>query len=75
VARQVAQLLRAQYSSTEQRSYPVGTTRTGTRLYLTVDTTQIPELPGSPRRWPVTDDAIDRGTAPLVESPTGRRMT
>jgi hypothetical protein len=40
-----------------------------------VDTTQIPEPRDSPRPWPVTDDAIDRRTAPLVESSTGRRVT
>lgn len=47
-ARQVAQVLRASFASTEQRSYPAGTTGTGTRLHLTVDTTHTPALPGTP---------------------------
>lgn len=73
VARRVAQVLRAWFASTEQRSYPVGTTFTGTRLHLTVDTTHTPELPGSSRPWPVTDDAVDRrGTPPAESSTEGR---
>jgi hypothetical protein len=68
VARQVAQVLRAWFASTEQRSYPVGTTGTGTRLDLTVDTTHTPELPGSPRPRPVTDDASDRRSTTPAES-------
>jgi hypothetical protein len=75
VARQVAQLLRTWFAGTEQRSYPVGTTGTGTRLHLTVDTTHTPELPGSPRPWPVTDDATDRRNTPTAQSLTERRMT
>lgn len=43
VARYVAQVLRAWFAGTEQRSYPAGLTGTGTRLYLTVDTTRPPE--------------------------------
>ncbi|MEO3754979.1 hypothetical protein [Streptomyces sp. B6B3] len=43
VARQVAQLLRAWFASTEQRSFPAGETGTGTRLHLTVDTTRTPQ--------------------------------
>jgi hypothetical protein len=73
VARKVAQVLRAWFASTEQRSYPVGTTGTGTRLHLTVDAAHTPELPGSARPWPVTDDAIDRRTTPPAQSATGRR--
>jgi hypothetical protein len=75
VARQVAQLLRAWFSSTEQRSYPVGATHTGTRLHLTVDTTELPESSDSPRPWAVTDDATGRRTAPPVQSSAGRRRT
>lgn len=74
VARQVAQALRAWFASTEQRSYPVGTTGTGTRLHLTVDTAHTPELPGSPRPWPVTDDAIVRRSTPPAEALTEGRM-
>jgi hypothetical protein len=37
-ARQVAELLRRSFATTEQRSYPVGSDG-GTRLHLTVDTT------------------------------------
>lgn len=74
VAREVAQALRTWFASTEQRSYPVGTTGTGTRLHLTVDTTHTPELPGSPRPWPVVDNASNRRGVPPAESPMGRPM-
>lgn len=43
VARYVAQVLRAWFAGAEQRSYPAGLGGTGTRLYLTVDTTRPPE--------------------------------
>jgi hypothetical protein len=44
VARSVAQALRSWFASTEQRSYPAGDTGTGTRLYLSLDTTGSPGL-------------------------------
>jgi hypothetical protein len=55
VARDVAQVLRAWFASTEQRSYPAGDGGTGTRLHLTVDTTRPPQpdpgrSPAPPRR-------------------------
>ncbi|MFD3451921.1 hypothetical protein ACFWVC_07030 [Streptomyces sp. NPDC058691] len=46
VARQVAEVLRAWFASSEQRSYPAGPNGQGTRLHLTVNTAQTPELPG-----------------------------
>ncbi|MEV5433060.1 hypothetical protein [Streptomyces sp. NPDC052701] len=42
VARQVAEVLRRSFASTEQRSYPVSG-EGGTRLELTVDTTRAAE--------------------------------
>ncbi len=50
-ARQVAEVLRRSFASTEQRRYPVGTVADGTRLHLTVDTARAAE-PG--RTWLVT---------------------
>ncbi len=41
-ARQVAEVLRRCFAATEQRSYPAGNDG-GTRLHLTVDTTQTAE--------------------------------
>lgn len=50
VARRVAEVLRRCFAATEQRSYPAGT-EGGTRLDLTVDTTQ----PAGPARsWLAT---------------------
>ncbi|MFF4347356.1 hypothetical protein [Streptomyces sp. NPDC001530] len=42
VARRVAEVLRRCFAATEQRSYPAGA-EGGTRLQLTVDTTQAAE--------------------------------
>jgi hypothetical protein len=42
VARRVAEVLRRCFAATEQRSYPAGTDG-GTRLQLTLDTTQTAE--------------------------------
>ena len=42
VARRVAEVLRRCFATTEQRSYPAGSTG-GTRLQLTVDTTRAAE--------------------------------
>lgn len=52
VARQVAQVVRAWFASTEQRSYPAGDSGSGTRLHLTVDTTRTPQSSGSPLPGP-----------------------
>jgi hypothetical protein len=52
-ARQVAEVLRHCFASTEQRSYPVGDDG-GTRLHLTVDTTRTAE---SARSWLVTSQS------------------
>ncbi|GAB2584012.1 hypothetical protein GCM10027168_16060 [Streptomyces capparidis] len=60
VARAVAQLLRAWFASTEQRSYPVGEEGTGTLLHLSVDTSRTPGLPGSFEPRERTDDAAER---------------
>ncbi|WP_439333379.1 hypothetical protein [Streptomyces cahuitamycinicus] len=57
-ARQVAEVLRRSFASTEQRSYPVGTVADGTRLHLTVDTARAAE-PG--RTWPVTSQSSGDG--------------
>jgi hypothetical protein len=46
-ARQVAEVLRHCFASTEQRSYPAGA-EGGTRLHLTVDTTHTA---GPARSW------------------------
>lgn len=58
VARQVAQALRTRFAGMEQRSFPAGDTCTGTRLFLTVDTTPSPRPTAStvsgPRGHPVT---------------------
>lgn len=51
VARLVAQALRHWFASTEQRSYPVGETGTGTCLRLTLDTTHTPEPEASFQPW------------------------
>lgn len=48
VARYVAQVLRAWFASTEQRSYPAGDSGTGTALHLTVDTTRPPRSGPAP---------------------------
>lgn len=50
-ARQVAEVLRRCFASSEQRSYPVGTVAGGTRLHLTVDTARAAE---PARSWLVT---------------------
>ncbi|MFF3200838.1 hypothetical protein [Streptomyces sp. NPDC002962] len=57
-ARQVAEVLRRCFASSEQRSYPVGRVVGGTRLHLTVDTTRAAE---PARSWLVTsrrDDGV-----------------
>ncbi|MDX3072623.1 hypothetical protein ACIP98_18900 [Streptomyces sp. NPDC088354] len=51
VARQVAEVLRAWFASSEQRSYPAGRTGQGTRLHLTVNTARTPEHPGGFQAW------------------------
>lgn len=51
VARQVAQVLRVWFASTEQRSYPAGGRGSGTRLHLIVDTAHTPEPPGGFQPW------------------------
>ncbi|MEU7317518.1 hypothetical protein [Streptomyces sp. NPDC007083] len=54
-ARQVAEVLRHCFDSTEQRSYPLGQDG-GTRLHLTVDTTHAAE---PARSWLLTSEATD----------------
>ncbi|MBO8202012.1 hypothetical protein ACH4RA_31985 [Streptomyces smyrnaeus] len=54
-ARQVAEVLRRCFDSTEQRSYPVGQ-EGGTRLHLTVDTTRAAE---PARSWLLTSEGSD----------------
>jgi len=54
-ARQVAEVLRRCFSSSEQRSYPLGHDG-GTRLHLTVDTTRAAE---PARSWLSTSEASD----------------
>ncbi|MFI7300904.1 hypothetical protein [Streptomyces sp. NPDC050121] len=56
--RQVAEVLRRCFASTEQRSYPVGTVAGGTRLYLTVDTARAAE---PARTWLVTSQSSEDG--------------
>ncbi|REK91388.1 hypothetical protein DY245_04815 [Streptomyces inhibens] len=58
-ARQVAEVLRRCFASTEQRSYPAG--RDGaTRLHFTVDTTQTAE---PARSWLASSQPADGGRA------------
>ncbi|MET9799639.1 hypothetical protein [Streptomyces sp. NPDC006368] len=53
VARRVAEVLRRCFAATEQRSYPAGQ-EGGTRLHLTVDTTQ----PAGPAQsWLATSES------------------
>lgn len=52
-ARQVAEVLRRCFAATEQRSYPAGSDG-GTRLHLTVDTTQTAE---PARSWLATSQS------------------
>ncbi|MGP3975067.1 hypothetical protein ACTWQF_13860 [Streptomyces sp. 8N114] len=58
-ARQVAEVLRRCFGSTEQRSYPVGQ-EGGTRLHFTVDTTQTAE---PARSWLLTSESSDDNRA------------
>lgn len=51
VAQLIAQALRSWFGSTEQRSYPAGESRSGTRLMLTVDTTRVPDPTTALRPW------------------------
>ncbi|MFF4587977.1 hypothetical protein [Streptomyces sp. NPDC001388] len=57
-ARQVAEVLRRCFASTEQRSYPVGTAAGGTRLHLTVDTARAAE---PARSWLITSRSSGNG--------------
>lgn len=63
VARQVAELLRHWFTGGEQRSYPAGTSGTGTRLNLTVDVTQVAEQWFSEQLWPATGGEAPPGLA------------
>ncbi|MEV1067377.1 hypothetical protein [Streptomyces sp. NPDC050263] len=58
--RQVAEVLRRCFASSEQRSYPVGTGAAGTRLHLTVDTARAAE---PVRSWLVTSGSSGNGRA------------
>ncbi|MFG3028395.1 hypothetical protein ACGFZJ_07580 [Streptomyces sp. NPDC048253] len=55
-ARQIAEMLRRCFASSEQRSYPVGTVAGGTLLHLTVDTARAAE---PARSWLVTSRGHD----------------
>ncbi|MFD9430660.1 hypothetical protein [Streptomyces sp. NPDC060002] len=57
-ARQVAEVLRRHFASSEQRSYPVGTEAGGTRLHLTVDTARAAE---PARSWLATSQSSGSG--------------
>ncbi|MER5196320.1 hypothetical protein ACWD3J_23570 [Streptomyces sp. NPDC002755] len=57
-ARQVAEVLRRCFASSEQRSYPVGTVAGATRLHLTVDTARAAE---PARSWLVTSGPSGNG--------------
>lgn len=57
-ARQVAEVLRRCFASSEQRSYPVGTVAGGTRLHLTVDTARAAE---PARSWLDTSGSTGKG--------------
>ncbi|MEV4439101.1 hypothetical protein AB0K09_08790 [Streptomyces sp. NPDC049577] len=59
-ARHVAEVLRRCFDSTEQRSYPAGR-EGGTRLHLTVDTTQTAE---PARSWLATSRASAADRSP-----------
>ncbi|MFE7929078.1 hypothetical protein ACFU6S_10075 [Streptomyces sp. NPDC057456] len=56
-ARQVAEVLRRHFASSEQRSYP-GTEAGGTRLHLTVDTARAA---GPARSWLATSQSSGSG--------------
>ncbi len=64
-ARQVAEVLRRCFASSEQRSYPVGTVAGGTRLHLTVDTTRAAE---PARSWLVTSRSSGNGRTQTDET-------
>ncbi|KPC62929.1 hypothetical protein [Streptomyces chattanoogensis] len=58
-ARRVAEVLRHCFPATEQRSYPAGHDG-GTRLHITVDTTQTPEPNATAPPWPATSKSAAR---------------
>ncbi len=64
-ARQVAEVLRRCFASSEQRSYPVGTVAGGTRLHLTVDTARAAE---PARSWLVTSRSSGNGRTQTDET-------
>ncbi|MGY5123204.1 hypothetical protein [Streptomyces nigrescens] len=61
-ARQVAEILRRCYATTEQRSYPAGSDG-GTRLHLTVDTTR----PSHPARSWLASGRSSGGNQPQAD--------
>jgi hypothetical protein len=71
MARQVAQVLRAWFACTEQRSCPAGATGTGTRLHLAVDSAHAP-VPDRAGQWPMCDDVLEGRGTPLEPLAGGR---
>ncbi|MFD9392223.1 hypothetical protein ACFWBB_16310 [Streptomyces sp. NPDC060000] len=66
-ARQVAEVLRRCFASSEQRSYPADTVAGGTRLQLTVDTAHAAE---PARSWLVTSRPSGNGRTQTDEIET-----
>ncbi|MFF1445101.1 hypothetical protein [Streptomyces sp. NPDC058295] len=64
-ARQVAEVLRRCFASSEQRSYPAGTVVGGTRLHLTVDTARAAE---PARSWLVSSRSSGNGRTQADET-------
>jgi hypothetical protein len=71
VARQIAQVLRARFGGSEQRSYPAAHDGGGTRLSLTVDTTRAPGPAAPFQPWVSYADRDARQATPGRRTPHG----